>query len=377
MPQGGEAMLKDLSEYYESKSNGWVLPDWLRHCLVTYLIRIRSAIPSLPRFTIFTISFHLMRSTTAESSNGGMMISLVSVVASFMARIVLPSWSWSCTSVWRQWPLEIAMSPLLPYLMSLIVLQISLNAFVVAFTSPSSLFRLAFLPVIVICVQQTLPICLEATGRVLWAALIGAHSISFLFQYIDTALLSKWTVEAAGPTKSRDGRRTQGYIPGSDEPNSSVYESTTWGRLRFGYYAAVSTRNVGSSFEVSGVPHFSTKDPSYVPSRGIFIRQKALLLLSCYLVLDTFTLLSQPDQNPLLYNESEISLANSKNRSVEKIVIRSASTVGFWVNLYCVIQFYMGSVALVSVALGLSEVNSWPPGFGSLSEAYTLRQFWG
>jgi len=269
------------------------------------------------------------------------------------------------------------MSPLLPYLMSLIVLQISLNAFVVAFTSPSSLFRLAFLPVIVICVQQTLPICLEATGRVLWAALIGAHSISFLFQYIDTALLSKWTVEAAGPTKSRDGRRTQGYIPGSDEPNSSVYESTTWGRLRFGYYAAVSTRNVGSSFEVSGVPHFSTKDPSYVPSRGIFIRQKALLLLSCYLVLDTFTLLSQPDQNPLLYNESEISLANSKNRSVEKIVIRSASTVGFWVNLYCVIQFYMGSVALVSVALGLSEVNSWPPGFGSLSEAYTLRQFWG
>jgi len=115
--------------------------------------------------------------------------------------------------------------------MSLIVLQISLNAFVVAFTSPSSLFRLAFLPVIVICVQQTLPICLEATGRVLWAALIGAHSISFLFQYIDTALLSKWTLEAAGPTKSRDGRRTQGYIPGSDEPNSSVYESTTWGRL--------------------------------------------------------------------------------------------------------------------------------------------------
>jgi len=156
--------------------------------------------------------------------------------------------------------------------MSLIVLQISLNAFVVALTSPSSLFRLAFLPVIIICVQQTLPNCLEATGRVLWAALMGAHSISFLFQYIDTALLSKWTVEAAGPTKSRDGRRTQGYIPGSDEPNSSVYENTTWGRLRLGYYAAVSTRNVGSSFEVSGVPHFSTKDPSYIPSRGIFIR---------------------------------------------------------------------------------------------------------
>lgn len=269
------------------------------------------------------------------------------------------------------------MSYLLTYLIGVIALQVSLNALIIAFTSPSSLLRLMSLPLVVLCVHQVLPICLEATGRVIWAALLGAHSITFLFQYLDTALLTKWSAEVGGPTADQNKETIQSNKGRNDRQSLPTRKIAMWDRLRFGYYAAVSTRNVGYPFEVSGVPHFSSNNPTYVPSRRTFLREKASLLLSCYLVLDLLTLASQPDQNPVLYRPSNISWSNAGNRSVERLVIRSASTFGFWLSLYCIIQAYMGSMAFLSVALGFSEVNSWRPGFGPISEAYSVRRFWG
>jgi len=74
---------------------------------------------------------------------------------------------------------------------------------------------------------------------------------------------------------------------------------------------------------------------------------------------------------------SDRSWTNPENRSVEQLIIRSASTLGFWIILYCIIQTYMGSMAFVSVALRFSQVDSWRPGFGPITEAYTVRRFWG
>ena len=211
----------------------------------------------------------------------------------------------------------------------------------------------------------------------IWAALLDAHSISFLFQYLDTALLTKCSAEADGPITGHIKETVQNDKEKSDHQSPATRKIATWDRLRFGYHAAVSTRNVDYPFEVSGVPHFSSNDPSYVPSRRTFLREKALLLLSCYLVLDLHAYASQPDQNSVLYHASNISWVNADNRSVEQLLIRSASTFGFWVSLYCIIQAYMGSLAFLSVAIGCSEVKSWRPGFGPISEAYTVRRFWG
>ncbi len=264
------------------------------------------------------------------------------------------------------------MCTLLAYLLLLIFLQVSINAFIVALTRSSSPTRLAALPLVVACVYTVLPICLPATGRVIWAALLGAHSLSFLFQYIDTALLSKWSAETNGPSvQAMDSSASNGIR------NKTTQNQTLWHRIRFGYYAAVSTRNVGTPFEMKGVPRFSQDNPSYVPSKSRFLGKKALLLLSCYLILDLLTFASQLDQNPILYHDVRISWKNPENLSTEQLIVRSTSTLGFWISLYCIIQAYMGTVAFVSVALGLSEVKSWPPGFGPVSEAYTIRRFWG
>ena len=224
------------------------------------------------------------------------------------------------------------MSSLLTYLIGVIALQVPLNTLIIAFTSPSSPLRLVVLPLIVLCVHQVLPICLEARGRVIWAAILGAHSINFLFQYLETALLTKWSAEVAGPTTDQPKETLQGTKGRTNLPRLAARKIATWDRLRFGYAAAVSTRNVGYPFEVSGVPHFSSKSPSYVPSRRTFLRGKASLLLSCYLILDLLTFASQPDQNTVLYRPSQISWMNADNRSVEQLIFRSASSFGFWVS---------------------------------------------
>jgi hypothetical protein len=167
--------------------------------------------------------------------------------------------------------------------------------------------------------------------------------------------------------------------PKGKETSQGVVSSkmTRWERIRFGYYAAVSTRNVGTPFEIRGTPPFSRRIPSYVPSKSKFLGQKALLLLSCYLTLDVLTFASRPEQNTVLYQSGRIFWRDPENLSVEQLIVRSTTTLGFWVSLYCIIQAYMGAVAFVSVALGFSEVKSWPPGFGPVTGIYTVRRFWG
>ena len=264
------------------------------------------------------------------------------------------------------------MPAVLTHIVIPIVLQVSLNAFAVGFTSPSSPIRLAILPLIVACVYQVIPICLQATERVVYAALLGAHSLSFLLQYIDTALLTKWSAEAGGPTTGAFQKQK-----GRGPQEETVERHPTIGeRIQFGYYAAVTTRNVGTPFEVRGVPRFSNQDPSYVPSSITFLRQKLVSLIFYYIVLDLFTFASQPEQNSILYNPARVPWIDTNNLSFERLIIRSTTVLGFWVSLYCIIDGYMATLAIVSVALGFSDPRSWPPGFGSIGDAYTVRRFW-
>lgn len=41
------------------------------------------------------------------------------------------------------------------------------------------------------------------------------------------------------------------------------------------------------------------------------------------------------------------------------------------------IQGFTSVGALLAVGLGLSKVENWRPAFGSLAEAYSLKNIWG
>lgn len=266
------------------------------------------------------------------------------------------------------------MAPLLIRLAGICLLQSSINAIVVGFTSPSSSLRLAFLPLIIYCVYAALPICLDATGTILGASLAGAFSISSLLQYIDTALLSRWSADVQGPKRSSGTYHVPAKRPGQTSAESQL---NTWQRLQFGFELSVSTRKAGTLYQVKGLRPLSTRDPQSLPSRGSFLASKIFQSLISYLILDLSTLASQPDQNQVLYHHTRISWRNLDNLTTEHLAIRVATTLGFWLNVYCVIQCYMGFFALIAVGFGVSKVEYWPPGFGPMSEAYTIRRFWG
>lgn len=265
------------------------------------------------------------------------------------------------------------MPSILLKLILVIFFQVSLNAIVVGFTPPSSYMRLAGLPLMLSCVIHVLPRCLEASGKVIWATLLGAHSISFLFQYIETALVSQWCFENRGPSV-RAGIKRQGQ---GQVGKGRGDEANAWNRTRFGYFAAVTTRNAGTSYEVERIPRFSKKDPTYVPSKAGFLIRKAGLLLVCCLTIDMFTIISQPEDNAINFHPDRIPWTDAANLAVEPLIIRLTSVLGFWMNLYCIIQALLGSLAIFTVAVGTSEPKYWPPAFGSIGEAYTLRRFWG
>ena len=253
---------------------------------------------------------------------------------------------------------------------SLTALELILNTLVVGFTPASSIIRLAVLPFMIICVYFVLPLCLEATQRTLPAAFLAAHSISFLFQYIETVLLSRWDFATRGPSSSFVGK-----LPGVSD-DRLPWGAKVWSRISFGLFAATSTRYAGTPYQIKGVPLFSTEDPTYIPSRFEFLRHKLLGMLLCYLVLDAFSHSARPELNTVLFSPEKIPLF-TRSTSVEQIVTRFFSMLGFWVSLYCIIWFFMGLLGFVAVGSGLSEPKYWPPVFGSLREAYTVRRFWG
>lgn len=266
-------------------------------------------------------------------------------------------------------------SPLVQ-LVAICFLQISIHAIVVGFVPPDSLIRPALLPTLLLCVYHVIPICLEATGTVLSAALAGAFSISSLFQYIDIALVSRWTATTQGPTRVTKGSTYDLSARSAVQPTYAA-KLTAWERLRFGYFTSLSTRKVGTPYQVPGVPPFSAKDPQHVPSSRAFLLHKATVVFISYIVLDFSTAISQPDQNPKLFHAKGVSWLNPENLVFEQLLVRIVSVLGFWINLYFVIQAQMATAAIVMVGIGASKVDCWPPGFDPISEAYSIRRFWG
>ena len=276
--------------------------------------------------------------------------------------------------------LDSTLRSILLHPITLNLLQAAIGVLVVGFTSPSSVIRLAALPLILLCLCLIIPTCLEQVHRVIWTGLLAGNSTHFLLQYIETALLSKWSFETRGPSSRpliKQDPKIIGKLSGSGKAEATHAEDITE-RLKFGYLAFFSYRYTDTPYEVKGVPLFSTKVPGYVPSRGDFLRRKGLIICLCYLTLDLATSNTDKEQNPRLFSAQNVPFfMRNRNLSIEELIVRLATTLGLWVSLYCVIQLYMSTIAFISVACGLDETKSWRPTFGSLSEAYTIRQFWG
>lgn len=249
---------------------------------------------------------------------------------------------------------------------TILFLQIATIALVVGFTSPFSVFRPAALLLFLGSIWLVIPTCLEYIPRTPWAAMIAAVNIAYLLHFIEVALLNKWSFNANGLTLS------------NHTETEKASKGTAWERLRFGLLVAFSSRYIGTPSEVKYVPHFSTRDPSYVPSRTKFLLRELRTTILCYLAFDVLTNPSlRPENYALLSSPGAVPLLRRLNElSIEEVLFRTGCTFAFWISSCFGIKIVQSVLAFAAVAPGLSEVKSWRPAFGPLVEAYTVRHFW-
>ncbi|CAG9956585.1 unnamed protein product [Clonostachys rosea f. rosea IK726] len=129
-------------------------------------------------------------------------------------------------------------------------------------------------------------------------------------------------------------------------------------------------RRVGTKWEVKGIPKRSKPQ-----GRFSFAFRSVLKALLASTIIDAILRLP-PKPEPHLLEPGKETLYAFWTLSSEDIIFRFMVTLMFTIiTCLTVICMYYFAAAL-TVAIGLNKPESWPPIFGSLRNAYTIRGLW-
>ena len=259
---------------------------------------------------------------------------------------------------------------------NLIFIEFSTILYVVGFTPPSSVIRPAALPIFIACIWLCISKGLAQLHSTLWATTFGSSTFSYLLLYVDVALLSGWSFELGGPSLlSGSDRRTEAENAGK---KTKRLVGTTWQRIQFGLPLFFSSRFVGTPYQVKNVPSSYWEDPHYVPSRAILLLRTARSMMLSYLLVDIFMSFSlESEEMADFFSSAAVPFfTRLKELSIEEVITRTIVTITCWTTCYCILRFSHDALLFVIGESGLSDVRTWPPPFGNLTEAYTVRQFW-
>ncbi|KAI5927149.1 hypothetical protein F4810DRAFT_723482 [Camillea tinctor] len=158
------------------------------------------------------------------------------------------------------------------------------------------------------------------------------------------------------------------------------------GCTAFAQKAAWAVKHVLSSprADLREKPAFASRDPAYVPSRGSFMASHVRRAVVFFLARKAFRVV----QGRLYYGnlvdgdydqekESVIRRAFSGTVQSREIWIRAWLPLNFFVDDYVSKNLIYSSLALLAVAIFQDDHTRWPPLYGSIGEAYTLRRVWG
>ncbi|KAH8172382.1 membrane bound o-acyl transferase family protein [Sarocladium implicatum] len=153
-------------------------------------------------------------------------------------------------------------------------------------------------------------------------------------------------------------------------------DGSFFNRLTWALAMQWNLRRIKTARPALGTPLFSSKDPSYIPSRGRFILTRVGVILACMGYMALIGL--QPD--PAL---EDISMTRTRffsrlgEVSSEEMLKRVTGTVSWIVGIAATSEICYNVIAIFFVGLGLSQPVMWPSWFGSFKEAYSVRNWWG
>lgn len=160
--------------------------------------------------------------------------------------------------------------------------------------------------------------------------------------------------------------------------NSSSNANPITTRLSWAVWMPYNYRRVRTPWQIKRLPSFSRSDPAYVPSRREFLLHCAGKVAVCTALVILFTTDQRypglEEQLVILFGggnyQSDVSLA-------WRLLVQSNFMLIFGILTRSVIVGVYSSVALVCVALGVTEPALWPPISGSLVEAWSIQRLWG
>ena len=139
-------------------------------------------------------------------------------------------------------------------------------------------------------------------------------------------------------------------------------------------------RGIGTSWGIKRIPPFSHHNPSYIPSRMIFIITRSLTAISFLFLLRAFNYIDSyywelvrdgeyaPERESILRRLHQVDMYELLNRLYLPLQ--------FILPTYSRLSAYHCSLSVLAVLSG-DEPSNWPPPFGSPADAYSLRRYWG
>lgn len=272
-------------------------------------------------------------------------------------------------------------SPILPP-STLVAIEITVTALTVGFTSSSSkLLRLFGLLLVTTAAYLAILTTLRNVSTTLWAGLFAGNASTYVLRYLDLALLDQWSFDDGGPSRKRgDSKETKTVdtVPRKSNTGPSPRCGTASQRLQFGINVTLSPRQLNTPYQVKKVPAWSSSDPEHIPSRAEFLWRTAINISFSYMIVDLCSLRAEPERNAVMFSRDNIGFfSRLENLGTEEVIIRVFASLILWLNIYCIFRVFHGLLSFLAVGSGISEVKDWAPPFGSLSEAYSIRRFWG
>ncbi|CAI6342065.1 unnamed protein product [Periconia digitata] len=256
--------------------------------------------------------------------------------------------------------------------------QTMLIIFTVAYSSSNSWIRPAIFPLLAWLSLQILPLNRGGLPSKLLAGCVSINTVASMCQYLDVALISRWSFAAGGPTSRRGG--TQNVFNASEKLASTATDTDSlWTRFKWGFFAYSAWRAPATPWQVKNVPAFDPHNPNVVPSRSRFLTHTLKKFLLCVLIIDFLSMAPQdPKRHADIFADNKVSFFGRWTAiSAEDMIIRVVVTLVGWTSIYCVLQMTYCTLSIVAVATHLTGVEVWPPIMGSFSDIYSIRRFWG
>lgn len=214
------------------------------------------------------------------------------------------------------------------------------------------------------------------TTHQLFLIMSMGSTASIVFQYIDSALLSRWTYSARGPTSALGGQKNL------QKNESHIPPGALTSKLVFGWEEAFRARSASSPWEVPNVPKFypADKRPDRLPTKAQFLRYAALRCLASFCVVDMIGWMGRDtSMNAVHFASERIPLfARWQDSTGEELILRLVCSVLHWLVAFCVLQgLYYGAAIVVVGILGWGRIERWPPLFNRMTHCWSVRRFWG